>query len=72
MNKKQLTVILGLGAYIIGGLIVVSFNLETFIKIIRFQINLLTPIFMTYSIFLIVGITMIYLFRNKMIGEAKS
>jgi len=65
MNKKQLIVILGLGAYIVGGLIAVSFNLETFTKILRFQIDLLTPIFITYSIFLIVGITMIYLFRNK-------
>ncbi|MGA2774971.1 MAG: hypothetical protein ABSE81_02780 [Candidatus Omnitrophota bacterium] len=65
MNKKQLIIILGLLAYITGGLIVISFNLETFIEILRFQINLLTPIFITYSIILIVDITMIYLFRNK-------
>jgi hypothetical protein len=65
MNKKQLIVVSGLVAYIVGGLIVVVFNLETFIEILRSQINLLIPIFITYSIILIVGITMIYLFRNK-------
>ena len=65
MNKKQLIVVGGLVAYIVGGLIVVIFNLETFIGILRFQINLLMPIFRTYSIILIVGITMIYFLRNK-------
>lgn len=65
MNKKQLIVVSGLVAYIVGGLIVVVFNLETFIEILRSQINLLIPIFITYSIILIVGITIIYLFRNK-------
>ena len=65
MNKKQLIVVLGLVAYIVGGLIVVIFNLETFIGILRFRLNLLMPIFRTYSIILIVGITMIYFLRNK-------
>lgn len=65
MNKKQLIVASGLVAYIVGGLIVVVYNLETFINILRSQINLLMPIFKTYSIILIVGITMIYFLRNK-------
>jgi uncharacterized membrane protein len=65
MNKKQLIVASGLVAYIVGGLIVVIFNLETFIGILRFQLNLLMPIFRTYSIILIVGITMIYFLRDK-------
>ena len=65
MNKKQLIVASGLVAYIFGGLVVVIFNLETFIKILRFQLNLLMPIFKTYSIILIVGIVMIYFFRDK-------
>ena len=65
MNKKQLIVVGGLVAYIVGGSIVVIFNLETFIGILRFQINLLMSIFRTYSIILIVGITMIYFLRNK-------
>jgi hypothetical protein len=65
MNKKQLIVAWGLVAYIVGGLIVVILNLETFIGILRFQLNLLMPIFSTYSIILIVGITMIYFLRDK-------
>ncbi len=65
MNKKQLIVVSGLVAYIVGGLIAVISNLETFIEILRSQINLLTSIFITYSIILIVGITMVYRFRNK-------
>jgi hypothetical protein len=65
MNKKQLIVASGLVAYIVGGLIVVVYNLETFINILRFQLYLLMPIFRTYSIILIVGITMIYFLRNK-------
>lgn len=64
MNKKQLIVVSGLVAYIAGGVIGISFNLEAFIEIFRFKINLLAPIFITYSIILIVDITMIYLFRN--------
>ena len=65
MNKSQLIVAWGLGAYIVGGLIVVVYNLETFINILRFQLYLLMPIFRTYSIILIVGITMIYFLRDK-------
>lgn len=64
MNKKQFIVVSGLVAYIAGGLIVVSFNLETYVEILRSQTNLLTPIFITYSIILIVGITLIYLFSK--------
>jgi len=65
MNKNQLIVASGLIAYIVGGLIVVSFNLETFIEILRFQHHLLMPIYKTYSIILLVGIAMIYFFRDK-------
>ncbi|MBU0503345.1 MAG: hypothetical protein ABH882_00735 [Candidatus Omnitrophota bacterium] len=65
MNDKQIIVVLGLIAYIAGGLTVVILNLETYLQIIRSQINVLTPIFITFSIILIVGITLIYLFRSN-------
>ena len=64
MNKKQLIVVLGLIAYPAGGLIAVFYNLETFIGIFRFQLNLLIPAVQTYSIILIVGITLIYFLRD--------
>lgn len=64
MNRKQLIVVSGLVAYIAGGLIVVIFNLETYVRIFHSQIYVLTPIFITYSIILIVGITLIYLFSK--------
>ena len=62
---KQLIVALGLIAYIVGGLVVVISNLETFIRILRFRPNLLMPIYKTYSIILLMGIAMIYFLRNK-------
>jgi len=65
MNKKQLTVALGLGAYIVGGLFVVIFNLETFIKILQSHINLFIPILQIYIPVLILGILIIYLLRDK-------
>ena len=65
MNKKQLIVGLGLVAYVVGGLIVVISNLETFIGILRFQQYLLIPIYKTCSIILLVGIAMIYFLRDK-------
>jgi len=65
MNKKQLIVASGFVAYIVGGLVVVIFNLETFIGILRFHLNLLMPIIWTYSIILIMGITLIYFLRNN-------
>ena len=65
MNKKQLIVASGLVAYIVGGLVVVISNLETFIGILRFQPNLLMPIYKTYSIILLGGIAMIYFLRDK-------
>jgi uncharacterized membrane protein len=65
MNKKQFIVISGLVAYIAGGLSVVVFNLGAFIGILRFQINLLTPIVVTFGIILIACIAMSYFFRDK-------
>ena len=65
MNKKQLIVALGLISYVAGGLIVVVFNLETFIKILQSQINLFIPILKTYIPILIFGIFLIYLLRDK-------
>jgi hypothetical protein len=65
MNKKQLIVVSGLIAYIVGGLVVVISNLEIFIGILRFQYHLLMPIYKTYSIILLVGIAMIYFLRDK-------
>lgn len=65
MNKKQLIVASGLAAYIVGGLIVVIFNLEAFIRILRFQLNLFIPIFRTYSIILIAGIATVYFLRDR-------
>ena len=65
MNKKQLIVASGLIAYIIGGLVVVISDLETFIDILRFQHYLLIPVYKAYSIILLVGITMIYFLRDK-------
>jgi hypothetical protein len=65
INKKQLVVVLGLISYVAGGLIVVVFNLETFIKILQSQINLFIPILKTYIPILIFGIFLIYLLRDK-------
>ena len=65
MNKKQLIVASGLIAYIVGGLVVVIYNLEIFIGILRFQPNLLLFIYKTYSIILLIGIAMIYFLRDK-------
>ncbi len=65
MNKKQWQVILGLAAYSIGGAIVVFFNLETFIQIVRTQPYLLKSVIKTYSIILTVGLILIYLLRDK-------
>jgi len=65
MNKNQLIVVSGFFAYIVGGSVVVIFNLETFIEILRFHPNLLMPIIKTYSIILITGITLIYFLRNN-------
>ena len=65
MNKKQLIVILGLGAYIVGGLFVVVFNLETFINILQSQISLFIPILQVYIPILILGILIIFLLRDK-------
>jgi Mn2+/Fe2+ NRAMP family transporter len=65
MNKKQLIAASGLVAYIVGGLIVVIFNLETFIGIIRFQPHLLTPILKTFAFISIVDILIIYFLRDK-------
>lgn len=65
MNRRQLIVVLGLGAYVIGGLFVVIFNLETFLKILQSQINLLIPILQVYIPILILGILIIYFLRDK-------
>ena len=65
MNKTQLIVASGLVAYIVGGLVVVISNLETFIKILLSQHHLLMPVYKTYSIILLVGIAMIYFLRDK-------
>jgi len=65
MNKKQLIVALMLGAYVVGGLIAVIFNLETFIKILQTQINLFIPILKVYIPVFIFGIFIIYLLRDK-------
>lgn len=65
MNKKQLIVVAGLVAYILGGLIVVFFNLDTLLGILRFQHYLLIPIYKTYSIILLVGIAVIYFLRGN-------
>jgi len=69
MNKNQLIVASGLVVYIVGGLLRVTLNLETFIGILRFHPNLLMPIIRTYSIILIVGIILIYFLRNKRMFE---
>ena len=65
MNKKQLIVALGLGAYVLGGLIVVIFNLGIFIKILQSQRNLFIPVLETYIPVLIIGILIIYLLRER-------
>ena len=65
MNKKQLIVASGLIAYIVGGLVVVISDLETFIDILRFQHYLLIPVYKTYSIILLMGIVMSYFLRDK-------
>ena len=65
MNKKQLIVILGLSAYIVGGLIVVISNFESFIKILQSRLDLFIPILQVYIPVLILGILIIYLLRNK-------
>ena len=70
MNKKQLIVASGLVAYIVGGLVVVVLNLKTFIEILLSQRHLLIPIYKTYSIILIVGITLIYFLRNNRMFES--
>ena len=65
MNIKQVIIILGLAAYIAGGVTAVAIDLGTFVKIIRFRPHLLTPIFVTFSIILIVGIALIRFFKDK-------
>jgi len=65
MNRKQIIVILGLSAYIAGGLIAVCLNLDSFIKVLRFYPKFLIPVIIIYSIVLIVGIAITYLLRNN-------
>ena len=65
MNKKQLIVVGGLVAYIVGGLIVVIFNLETFIGILRSQLNLFIPVLKVYVFVISLGILIIYFLRDK-------
>ena len=65
MNKKQLVVIAGLLAYIVGGLVVVIANMETFIGILSRKPGLLMPIIKTSGIILIAGIIMIYFLKGK-------
>ena len=64
MNKKQLIVAWGLVAYIVGGLIVVIFNLQTSIEILRSRLNLFIPILQVYIPLLILGIQIIYVLRE--------
>lgn len=65
MNKKQLIVALGLGAYIFGGLVVVIFNMRTFIGILRWQLNLFIPVLTTYILVITTGIIIIYFLRKR-------
>jgi hypothetical protein len=65
MNKKQIIVILGLSAYIAGGLTAVYLNLDSFIKVLRFYPKFLIPVILIYSIVLIVSIAIIYLLGNN-------
>ena len=65
MDKKQLIIAWGLVAYIAGGLSVVILNLDTFIGILRFHLELLLPIIRTYNFILIVGLTLIYFLGKK-------
>jgi hypothetical protein len=65
MNKKQIIVISGLGAYVAAGLFVAICNFPTFIQIFRSQINLLFPIFWFFIPVLFLGGLLIYFFRNK-------
>lgn len=65
MNKKQFIVALGLIAYVLGGLVIVIMNVRTFLEIIRFRLDLLMPIFSTYSIILIIGLLLIYLLKDR-------
>ena len=65
MNKKQLIAAWGLISYAAGGLMVVVFNLETFINILQSQINLFIPILQVYIPILISGILIIYFLRDE-------
>lgn len=65
MNEKQSVVIIGLIAYVIGGLIVILSDTSTFSSIIHLRPHLLIPIFKTYGILFLVGIGLIYFLRSK-------
>ena len=65
MNGKQLIIVAGLAAYIIGGLIAAILNLESFIEVLRSQQHLLMPIYSTFGRLVILGLAMIYLLRDK-------
>ncbi len=65
MNRKQMIVILGLAAYIAGGLIVVIFNPGTFIRVLQTQAYLFLPILQVYIPILILGILLFYLLRDR-------
>jgi len=65
MNEKQSVIIIGLVAYIIGGLIVIFSDTGTFSNIIRLRPHLLLPVFKTYGLLLLGGIGLIYFLRDK-------